>query len=198
MKKVRFLIAVLVCAVMMMGVGYAWWNDSFTLAGTAKTGNMNVELKNWKLESKTPNLGGIADPATGSVCVSNTNKKFTITLCNLYPGAVFKLTGDIKNNGTIPAKYTGISNISWGGSTLLKNQLQAAWGGSSAPADTEYKSIEEFLATVNGVNTVGKVVPAAGIATNIYFRVNPTAGNDVKCKTVTASFILNFKQFNAQ
>ena len=31
MKKTRMLIATLVCAVMLMGVGYAWWTDTITL-----------------------------------------------------------------------------------------------------------------------------------------------------------------------
>jgi hypothetical protein len=44
MKKVKILIAVLVCSVMMMGVGYAWWNDSIMVATTANTGNMNMEF----------------------------------------------------------------------------------------------------------------------------------------------------------
>jgi len=44
MKKVKILIAVLVCSVMMMGVGYAWWSDSIMVATTANTGNMNMEF----------------------------------------------------------------------------------------------------------------------------------------------------------
>jgi hypothetical protein len=44
MRKVKLLIAVLVCSVMMMGVGYAWWQDSITVATTAKTGDMNMEF----------------------------------------------------------------------------------------------------------------------------------------------------------
>jgi hypothetical protein len=44
MRKVKLLIAVLVCSVMMMGVGYAWWQDSITMATTAKTGDLNMEF----------------------------------------------------------------------------------------------------------------------------------------------------------
>jgi hypothetical protein len=44
MRKVKLLIAVLVCSVMMMGVGYAWWQDSITVATTANTGDLNMEF----------------------------------------------------------------------------------------------------------------------------------------------------------
>ena len=195
MKKVKCLIAVLVCAIIMMGVGYAWWNDSITLAGTAKTGNMKVELANWKVVAKTPDLNGVKEPANGEVKITNGNKKLTVTLSNLYPGAVFNLTGDIKSNGTVPAKYTGIDNIAWGGSAELKDQIQAAWGNGNA-LPTEYMSIDTFLGEVNGVDTVNKVVPKKGTETIIYLRVNPEAGNSIQNQTATVSFNLNFKQFN--
>lgn len=45
MRKVKLLIAVLVCSVMMMGVGYAWWQDSITVATTVNTGDLNMEFK---------------------------------------------------------------------------------------------------------------------------------------------------------
>lgn len=44
MRKVKLLIAVLVCSVMMMGVGYAWWQDSITVATTVNTGDLNMEF----------------------------------------------------------------------------------------------------------------------------------------------------------
>ncbi|HPZ70839.1 MAG TPA: hypothetical protein PLQ33_01410 [Peptococcaceae bacterium] len=44
MRKVKLLIAVLVCSVMMMGVGYAWWQDLITVATTVNTGDLNMEF----------------------------------------------------------------------------------------------------------------------------------------------------------
>ena len=40
MKKPKMLVATLVCAVLLMGVGYAWWTDSISINGTVATGNM--------------------------------------------------------------------------------------------------------------------------------------------------------------
>ncbi|MGI6533706.1 MAG: SipW-dependent-type signal peptide-containing protein [Peptococcia bacterium] len=50
MKKSRLLIAVLVCAVMMMGVGYAWWNDVLTVNGTVATGTFDVDFADTSIE----------------------------------------------------------------------------------------------------------------------------------------------------
>ncbi|HHZ16649.1 MAG TPA: signal peptide protein, partial [Clostridia bacterium] len=44
MKKARLLIAVLVCSVMMLGIGYAWWNDTLTVSGTVETGKFDVNF----------------------------------------------------------------------------------------------------------------------------------------------------------
>lgn len=42
MKKTRFLALLLVASLMLMGAGYAWWNDATTIENTVSTGKLDV------------------------------------------------------------------------------------------------------------------------------------------------------------
>ena len=97
MKKSRLLIAVLVCAVMMMGVGYAWWNEVLTVNGTVATGTFDVDFVNTSIEEigEENYLNISVNPGQGD--------RIEFTVGNLYPGAKFNVTSGFKN-GSIPVK----------------------------------------------------------------------------------------------
>jgi hypothetical protein len=44
MKKVSFIILALVLAMGVLGVGYAMWSDTFNIAGTVKTGDIDINF----------------------------------------------------------------------------------------------------------------------------------------------------------
>jgi hypothetical protein len=123
MKKVKILIAVLVCSVMMMGVGYAWWSDSITMATTAKTGTLNVEFEKYGNGLAT---NGTSKYVTGFAKVPYTKKwvggnhhghwEYTYdydvvncTLNNLYPGAQAVVELKVENTGSIPAQFDDLT-----------------------------------------------------------------------------------------
>lgn len=111
MKKTKFLALVLVVAIMMMGAGYAAWQETLTINHTVSTGNVDVELANGGIvvhqDSKASNGDGLARTAT----VVGNEQEATVTLTNLYPGAKVVATIPVKNNGTIPVRYISTGKL---------------------------------------------------------------------------------------
>lgn len=101
MKKAKLLIAVLVCAVMMMGVGYAWWTDVITIKGTAQTGNMNVVFGSGTVASVK------SDYVTATVSRNEAKDVVTCEFGNLYPGASAAVVFEVVNTGTVPVVFDG-------------------------------------------------------------------------------------------
>ena len=105
MRKVKLLIAVLVCSVMMMGVGYAWWSDSITMATTAKTGDLDVDFVE----------GGVRDKSGENIVEGKVRKSITkpdyiyCELDKLYPGAKVIVDVTVKNTGDLPVKLKSIT-----------------------------------------------------------------------------------------
>ncbi len=104
MKKSKVLAAALIGAVVSMGAGYAAWNDTLNITSTVSTGTLDVDFVTQSGAPIFQDSNALAgkDGATGTV-VADENSA-TITLQNLYPGAIATITLPIKNNGTIPAK----------------------------------------------------------------------------------------------
>lgn len=120
MKKTKLLIVTLVCAVMMMGVGYAWWTDAISLVGTANTGCMNVHFENKE------GLPIAATSCYASAEFTNVeNENITFRFDNLYPGALGVVDAMVINEGTVPVKLKN-ATINVTGDQALKNNLLAA------------------------------------------------------------------------
>jgi hypothetical protein len=103
MKKVKLLIASVVCAVMLMGVGYAAWNQSIHVKTFAKAGELKVRLVNedegkWQITKK--------DSVAEWQVTGNDGKTLTLSFNKLYPGAKAALSGSVENNGNLPAKFS--------------------------------------------------------------------------------------------
>jgi hypothetical protein len=148
MRKVKLLIAVLVCSVMMMGVGYAWWSDSITMATTAKTGDLNMEFADGSkildhsgyitsdFEFGTTTVTGnssttwewvavpcwpyweLREVTTTETETITNNKDLRCTLNNLYPGAWVDLKVVVKNAGTIPVRFKDVKLTGIGGTDI--------------------------------------------------------------------------------
>lgn len=130
MKRTKYLALVLVVAIALMGAGYAAWNDTLILKNSIKTGNLNVEWvrsytspdenwfkgnawKNYSDASTIDNhfFGGVSPQtiteSNGFAEVKSTfnGNVATYEIEKLYPGAVFRWDGTIKNVGDIPVKF---------------------------------------------------------------------------------------------
>lgn len=127
MKRTKYLALVLVVAIMMMGAGYAYWTDTLVLQENITMGNLDVEWQrsdvvadaNWKAGSKITNVF-LGKDVEQDILVSNGFKilpnpldksKATVTLENVYPGAVIRWDGTIKNVGSIPVKFNNATIV---------------------------------------------------------------------------------------
>lgn len=98
MKKTKLIALVLCAAFMVMGAGYAYWQDTLVINNTVATGELNVKFTEATLTSEedgTPYVEFIENLVA--------DKELTLEVGNLYPGAAYNLNAKMKNVGTIPA-----------------------------------------------------------------------------------------------
>jgi len=106
MKKTKMLAIVLAVAVMLLGAGYAWWQDAINISGTVDTGKVDVQFINRKNAVKA-----YPDPymsAQASIPLGSNNKTLRITIDNLYPGAKAGFDFGIVNNSTMRVKLKDV------------------------------------------------------------------------------------------
>ncbi len=127
MKKTKIIAAVLCVAVMLMGAGYAYWQDAITITNTVSTGEFNVEFVN---QGGYPKSSGIYEsykknnPGQGEgngqydwvknntyaqARVEHGAKDTKIVLTDMYPGTYAKIDMLVKNKGTIPAVFDKVT-----------------------------------------------------------------------------------------
>ncbi|HHZ16648.1 MAG TPA: hypothetical protein GX395_03355 [Clostridia bacterium] len=185
MKKSRLLIAVLVCAVMMMGVGYAWWNDVLTVNGTVQTGTFDVDFVNTSIEK-------IGSENYLEISVnSEQDDVINFTVGNLYPGAEFKVTSGFKNNGSIPvklgeAKITGINSDEYANAILVDTNNDG----------TYETTISQWVANIGSYLDTVKIASNQTRTGTFKFQVDPELSNNLQGKSVTFNLTFDWVQFN--
>ncbi|HHT64060.1 MAG: hypothetical protein ACOX4H_09035 [Bacillota bacterium] len=119
MKKVKVLVGIFTLALMLMGLGYAAWNDQVEVTATAKTGILDVTLTSASIRdgayygdlqaepdtdfrlSHAFTRGTVDYPYTDDVGVYNSGDGLVVTLGNLYPGSTIRLDAKGINNSTL-------------------------------------------------------------------------------------------------
>jgi hypothetical protein len=112
MKKNRFLIGVLVLALMLMGAGYAAWSQTFTVQATVNTGELALTVTAELDEDKSNFNGRYMDvifdennvDATTGDSEDGGDNTFTVDIENIYPGAKIVYKVIVTNDGTMPIK----------------------------------------------------------------------------------------------
>ncbi len=193
MKKSRLLIAVLVCAVMMMGVGYAWWNNVLTVNGTVKTGTFDVDFVNTRIEK----IGAenYLDISVNSEQDDDGVDCINFTVGNLYPGAEFSVTSGFVNNGSIPVKIgkAEIANIN---SNINSNEYANAILVDTDNNGTYDTTFSQWVANiVSNLDSV-KIASNQTLAGTVNFKVNPELSNNLQGQTVTFNLTFDWVQFN--
>lgn len=112
MKKQNIAIIAVVALVLAVSVGYALFNSSLTINGTAKaSGSYAIEFTNIGTIKKAGYTG--ADDANIAVIAGTKNDELKITVNKLdYPGAYVEIPVTIENKGTIPVKLKNIEETS--------------------------------------------------------------------------------------
>lgn len=189
MKKSRLLIAVLVCAVMMMGVGYAWWNDVLTVKGTVKTGTFDVDFADTSIEK----IGAenYLEISVNSEQDGDGVDYIDFTVGNLYPGAEFKVTSGFVNNGSIPVKIgeaeiTGINSNEYANAILVDTNNDGVYDNT----------ISEWVANIGSYLNNVKIASEETLAGTVNFKVNPELSNELQGQSVTFNLTFEWVQFN--
>lgn len=116
MKKTKLIALTLVVAIMMVGAGYAAWTDQLNINTTVNTGRLDLHFVDEEvltLDDHVTGQVGYEQDGSGD----NDWDIANVTLSNLYPGAVSKVTLKIQNNSTIPVKMNSITDTrsdNWG------------------------------------------------------------------------------------
>lgn len=155
MKKTKMLAIVLAVAVMLLGAGYAWWQDAIKISGTVDTGKVDVQFLDKINKTKFINVD--PDPytsATAGIVPESKNKTLRITIEDLYPGAKVGFDFAIVNRSTMPVKLKAIDVTRVGGSQDLFETL-TAWG------QFKYKSTRESTVPYGNTDTKLKDLKAA-------------------------------------
>lgn len=118
MKYNKIIILVLLISIALMGAGYAIWNDSVNIAGTVATGEFNVKfVQSHRDVTHSPSNGrNYAPYVTYKVSPkklhdldTGTDPMYTdiisVEFNNIYPGVEMEIPVEIKNLGTIPARF---------------------------------------------------------------------------------------------
>lgn len=97
MIKKSWLSAVLIFALMSMGIGYAMWNQEFSVATNITTGNLHFDLEVCE-DSKNHS------PYTSISFDESSPEWIRVNIEDAYPGATYNYDVKITNNGTMPIK----------------------------------------------------------------------------------------------
>ncbi len=123
MKK-RFIACVVACAMLLMGTGYAYWTDLFTISGTVDTGNFNVKLVKAEVDREITDyehypldvvgdhdliLNDMFSTAEGTVPkINDSASSVTFDVNEMYPGHGYEFEFKADNLGTVAAKLDSI------------------------------------------------------------------------------------------
>jgi len=107
-RKRKFIVGVLILSLMLMGVGYAAWSQTFEVATTVDTGNLTIEATNAHIMGAQlvyDQWGNTKLVYDESIITEAINKGTSIeyNAKNLYPGSSISMLYQVYNGGTIPA-----------------------------------------------------------------------------------------------
>lgn len=117
MKRTKFLALALVVAVMLMGAGYAYWQEELTITNTVDTGDLNVIFQ--EPEETTEAMYTGQNVST----IQNDPHKLKVELIDVYPGAEFKLYFNLENIGTLAAYVDDFKVKAKGANVTRANQI---------------------------------------------------------------------------
>mgnify|MGYP005858980515 CR=1 FL=1 len=98
-----------VLALALMGIAYAWWDETLTINGTVQTGEVDVAFQNASDDDEGTDPGYDKDVADCEVEVAEDGNSMTITIRNGYPSYTCTVSYEFFNAGTIPVKLYSIT-----------------------------------------------------------------------------------------
>lgn len=94
-KTMTLFSLVAMVALLSLGLAYANWTESLTVTGTVRTGDLSVIFR--------------GDSSGTNCTVSPNGATLTVDMDGAYPGKKCTVNAVILNNGSVPAKYAGVT-----------------------------------------------------------------------------------------
>ena len=98
MKKSKFIIIGVVVALLLVGGAYAAWTSQTELTVNASSGELDVEISDVSVDE----VSDYVEFDSKSIEISEDKKSASVSIENLYPGAVATAIFEITNTGTMP------------------------------------------------------------------------------------------------
>lgn len=118
MKRTRFIALALVVALMLMGAGYAAWNDRIEVRGTVNTGKVDVQIVSGEILPRAMLTDDTRDSWVSSDAdnnnmwietkLDNNAKSAAFKFDKLYPGAEVKYIFRATNEGNLPVRVSDV------------------------------------------------------------------------------------------
>lgn len=113
MRKPKLIALTLVVAIMLVGAGYAAWQEELKISNTVSTGELNMEF----IRNKFYPIGITFDNkilqrdyfGDNSLVQDEANDMVTVTINDMYPGSTFNYDLRADNKGTIPATVESVT-----------------------------------------------------------------------------------------
>lgn len=119
MRNKKFITAVLVLSMMLMGAGYAAWTQDFTVTATVNTGDLDIGLSTTGAvvistmiedEQVVDDVYAEGKVVVGEQLEDGSTDLYSVlaTLERMYPGAIADFDVTVKNTGTVGIKIDNI------------------------------------------------------------------------------------------
>lgn len=112
MNKTKFIALILLLSFVVLGVGYAYWNETVTIKNTVSTGELSVEFEDYDAPvSDIPYIRyddyEIQYPNSMITPFRLSQDRHTLTaeFKDVFPGMYYSIPFKMANKGSIPAKF---------------------------------------------------------------------------------------------
>ncbi|MCA0971756.1 SipW-dependent-type signal peptide-containing protein [Halobacillus litoralis] len=227
MKAKNMIASAVIAGMMVSGAGYAYWTDALTVDNTVATGNLDVQFtKAFGLPHQINKDNAGENYMTGSI--TQTADTLTVTMEDMYPGAMSLYAAKAENFGSIPAVLDHVNVTFSEQAGALGNDVKAAGGFIQMSSKHRIKDGGYFTGTLDSLeddlnamlenvqmepgdyilfdipeehkDEVAAAIPAYNPSEEncIIFYLDDQSGNETENLRTQFDIDFNWKQHNAQ
>jgi len=149
-KMIHPLFSIILIAMSLMVMSYAGWTETLTINNTVNTATVNLTFYFVSYPIEFDPLDAATSNVNPCGYITGDVDSITLTVENAYPGFEVMIIFQVKNIGTLPAKFLGFS----------LNGVPASYGPEGWKA-----SLPNGEITIEGYNGEGEVLPINAIRT---------------------------------
>lgn len=214
MKRTKFIMLVVVVALVLMGAGYAAWTQVFTIDSTVSTGELFVQVVNtdntYEVVDADGNRvsGGDLDTDNDYLDLKVTSKsdgegerqtltELSFNLNNMYPGTRQTSKIEFKNLGTLKT-ITAFNNLAIdpsGGNALWNDLVIEVNGNRVADGNNAGVKLENLAEAIR--DAVGELEPGGSADVTIVQELPFSSENETEDLSLKWTVPLEFRQYNA-